>query len=114
MKKKFIVLALATAYAIFFSLGIECLLSLLGIFMGISFDGPSVAEQYPRFTMFCAVAGLLALGALIAVFIVNLKTSESFGFTKKTWWTQMITAAVLSFLMVKPWELLFEFLQKTF
>ena len=114
MKKYLLAFAFVTAYAIFLSIGLECLLNLLGLSMAISLDGAAVTKQYPRFIPFCMVVGLGALILLIATFILNLKISEKNGSTKKIWRMQAIIALVISFPMLKLWELLFEFLQKTF
>jgi hypothetical protein len=45
---------------------------------------------------------------------LNLKASEKFEFTKNIWITEIVIAFVTSISMIKPWEMLFEFLQKTF
>ena len=114
MKKYFLAIIFAIAYAIFFSLGLECLLNLLGLSMAISLDGATVTKQYPRFIPFCVIVGLGALVLLIATFVSNLKMSEKYGLTKELWWIQSIFSLVISLPMVKVWELLFEFLQRTF
>ena len=114
MKKYFLAIIFAIAYAIFFSLGLECLLNLLGFSMAISLDGAAVTKQYPRFIPFFMIVGLGALVLLIATFVLNLKLSEKYGLTKEIWWIQSIFSLVISFPMVKVWELLFEFLQRTF
>ena len=82
--------------------------------MAISLDGAAVTKQYPRFIPFCIIVGILALVALVAVFVMNLKASDKFGFTKRHWWAQMIIAVLVSVPMIKLWETLFDFLQKTF
>ena len=114
MKKILLALAFAVAYAIFLGLGLECLLNLFGISMGIALDGSSVAKQYPRFIPFCLIVVFLALAALIGIFILNFKSSEKYEFTKKIWWSQMIIAFAISIPMIKLWEMLFDFLQKYF
>lgn len=114
MKKILLASAFIIAYAIFLSLGMECLLCLLGAAMAISLDSASVTAQYPRFIPFCIIVGILALVALVAIFVINIKASDRFGFTKKLWWAQMIIAVVISVPMIKLWETLFDFLQKTF
>lgn len=114
MKKIFLTFAFIIAYAAFLSLGMECLLNLLSVFMAVALDGGAVTKQYPRFIPFCIIVGILALVALAAVFVMNLKASDKFGFTKRLWWMQMIIAAVVSVPMIKLWETLFDFLQKTF
>ena len=113
MKKILLSIAFALSYAAFLSLGLECLLNLLGISMGIALDGSSVVKQYPRFIPFCLIVGFLALAALIGIFILNFKASEKYEFTKKIWWAQMIISVAISIPMIKPWEMLFDFLQKT-
>ena len=113
MKKILLASAFIIAYAAFLSLGMECLLNLLSVFMAISLDGGAVTKQYPRFIPFCIIVGILALVALVAIFVINIKASDRFGFTKKLWWTQMIIAVVVSVPMIKLWETLFDFLQKT-
>lgn len=114
MKKFLLALVFAITYAIFLSLGLECTLRLLGAAMGISLDGPSVIEQYPRFIPFCIVVGIIALAAIVGTFILNLIVSEKFEFTKNLWTAELILAFVISLPLIKPWEMLFEFLQKTF
>ena len=114
MKKYFLAIIFVIAYAIFFSIGLECLLNLLGFSMAISLDGPPVTKQYPRFIPFCFIVGIFALASIIVTFILNLKASEKLGFTKKIWWMEIVIAFVISIPMIKPWEMLFEFLQKTF
>ena len=113
MKKSLLILAFVIAYASFLSIGLECLLNLLGLAMAISLDGAAVTEQYPRFLPFCVITGLLALVLLIATAVLNLKISEKYGLTRKIWITQSIISVVISIPMVKLWEILFDFLQKT-
>ena len=115
MKKRILLGALfAASYAVAFSVGIECLLNLLGACFAISLDGRSVVQQYPRFIPFCVIVGFIALAAIVLTFVVNVKASERLGFTKSTWCAQMISAPVLSIPMIKAWEMLFDFLQKAF
>ena len=113
MKKYFLVFAFIIAYATFLSIGFECMLILLAMHMALNLDGPPMTKQYPRFMPFCIIVGLLALVALGAIFFLNLKASEKYNFTKRIWWIQMIFAFVISIPLIKPWEMLFEFLQKT-
>ena len=102
------------AYAAFLSIGMECLLNLLGISMGIALDGNSVVNQYPRFIPFCVVVGFLALVALVLLVILNIKASEKLDYTKRVWYIQSIFAFVISIPMIKLWEMLFEYIQKVF
>lgn len=114
MKKFLLTLAFVIAYATFLSIGLECLLNVLGMSMAISLDGKAVTKQYPRFIPFCMIVGLLALVLLVSTFILNLKISEKHGLTKKIGTIQTIIVLVISFPMVKIWEIFFEFLQRTF
>ena len=114
MKKILLAITFATTYGIFLSLCLECFLNLLGMSMAISLDGASVTQQYPRLIPFCLIVGILALAALVGIFILNFKVSEKYGFTKKGWWMQMIITVAISIPMIKPWEMLFEFFTKAF
>ena len=114
MKKISLALAFAMAYAIFLSLGFECMLRFLGAAMAISIDGSSVTRQYPRFIPFCLVAGIVASAAIIGIFILNVIASEKNELDKRLWTAELILAFVISLPMIKPWEILFDFLQKTF
>ena len=116
MKKANIILAFAfaVAYAIFLSIGMECLLNLLAMSVAVSLDSGSAVKQYPRFIPFCIVVGLLALVAIGILFVFNIKASERFVFTKKIWCVQFICAFCISIPMIKPWEELFEFLHRVF
>ncbi|MBE6535508.1 MAG: hypothetical protein E7677_02670 [Ruminococcaceae bacterium] len=98
------------ANAAFLSLGLECLLNLLGLAMAISLDS---SMQYPRFIPFCILCGIVALLGLIAMLILNIKLSEKLRFTKSIWLSEYLFAVVLSIPMIKLWEMLFEFLQKS-
>ena len=114
MKKMCLALVFTIAYAIALSICLVCLLNLFGIAMAISLDGSAVAGQYPRFIPFCLGLGIVALATIIVTFILNLKVSEKFAFTKLIWATELIAAFVISIPMLKPWIMLFEFLQKIF
>ncbi len=114
MKKFFIALAFTLAYAIFLSIGFECLLRLVGLYLAVMLDGTGVLKEYPRFLPFCLIVGFSALVALVSTFSLNLKVSERFGFTKKILWIQMIIAVIISIPMIIPWGILFVFLQNTF
>lgn len=108
-KTAYIILSIFTN-AMFLSLGIECLLNLLSLSMAISLDS---ALSYPRFIPFCIVLGIVALLGLIAMLILNIKVSERFSYTKSVWLVQYILALILSIPMIKLWEILFEFLQRS-
>ena len=113
MKKYFLAFAFLIAYATFLSIGFECMLNLLGMSVAISLDGPPMTKQYPRFIPFCFIVGIFALASIIVTFILNLKAFEKFEFTKNIWITEIIIAFVISIPMIKPWEMVFDFLQKT-
>ena len=97
------------ATAAFLSLGMECLLLLLGSVMKFSLDS---SVQYPRFIPFCIACGIVALLGLVAMIVLNAKASKKFGFTKFFWRFECIFALVLSIPAIKIWETLFDFLQK--
>ena len=98
------------ANAAFLSLGFECLLNLLGLVMAISLDS---YPKYPRFIPFCIACGMVALLGLIAMLVLNIKASEKLSFTKLIWLLEYIFAVILSIPMIKLWDMLFEFLQKS-
>ena len=114
IKKTTYMILFILAGATFLSLGIECLLNLLGLAMAISLDGPAVTKQYPRWIPFCILLGIVALLGLIVMLILNIKVFEKFRFTKSVWVFESVFAFVLSIPMIKLWEMLFDFLQKTF
>ena len=112
MKKSIFMLlpAFTLGNAVFLSLGSTFLLNLLSISVGISLDS---VIQYPRFVPFCIVLGIVALLGVIFLLLGNIKISERLNFTKWTWYFQYIFAFVLSIPMIKLWQMLFDFLQKT-
>ena len=114
MKKMILAITFAMVFAVFLSLALVCLLNLLGIAMAISLDGSAVTERYPRFIPFCLMVGMLALAVILVAFILNLKASEKFAFTKKLWMNEIVIAFIISIPMIKLWEMMFDFLQKTF
>lgn len=109
MKKIILAITFAIAYAIFLSLGLEALLYLLCFSMAIAIDSVTA-----RFIPFCITVGILALAALVGIFVFNLKTAEKQHMTKRICVVQTVVALVLSIPMIKPWEMLFDFLQTTF
>ena len=111
MKKSICVILSILANAAFFSLGMSCLLHLLSLAMAISLDS---SAQYPRFIPFCIILGTVASLGLIAMLILNIKASEKLCFTKSGWLFEYISSFILSVPMIKLWEMLFRFLQKTF
>ena len=97
------------ANAVFLSLGLECLLNLLGLVMAVSPDG---SPQFPRFIPFCIILSIIALLGLISIFILNVKISEKRTLTKSFLVWEYVTACVLSIPLAKLWEILFDFLQR--
>ncbi len=97
------------AYAALISLGAECLLNLMGVIMASAIDS-NVLDKYPRFIPFCIAVGLLALVALIVLFVFNLILSEKLCFAKAAWVIQIICALAVSIPLIKPWEMLFDYL----
>ncbi len=116
MKRFNIILALifSVLYGVVVSLGIECLLSLMGFTFTISGIDAEVTNKYPIFIPFCIAMGILAVVLLIVIFIFNLKAAEKFSFKKYLWWIEMAAACVMAYLTVKPWEDLFVFLRDRF
>ena len=110
MKKSICVIVSILANAALFSLGIECLLNLFSLSMAISLDS---VVKYPRFIPFCIVLGIVALLGLVAMLALNIKISEKLNFTKTIWILEYAFALILSIPMIKLWEILFEFLQKS-
>ena len=108
MKRNVVVILFTAVYAVILGLGECCFVDVLlsKMFGGIS--------RYPRFIPFGIIVGYAALGALIAVFVANLKLSKKINFTKWTWVIQTVCAVILSVPMFRLWLLLFNFLHKTF
>ena len=111
---RFLLPVLTLANAVFLSLGMECFLNLLGIALGISLDGRTVSSQFPRFMPFCVVVGFAALLCLIGILILNFKCTQKFRITVDFWIAQYFIAVVVSFPMILLWDMLFDYLQKTF
>ena len=105
-------LLFSLVYAAVFSLGVTCLLNLMGIAFAISLDGYS--SQYPRFIPFCLIVGFLALASLIFLAVLNIKYSEKLRYTKTSWIGQSVFAFVISLPTIALWQKLFELLQKIF
>ena len=105
MKKRIKIVAyflFIIAYASALSIGMECLLNLFGISMGIALDSNTV-NQYPRFIPFCVAVGFLALITLALLVILNIKVSEKLDYTKRALYIQPIFAFVVSIPMIKLW-----------
>ena len=110
MKKSICIIFSILANAAFLSLGMECLLNLLSLSMAISLDS---VVKYPRFVHFCVTLGIVSLLGLVAMLVLNIKISEKLNFTKTIWIFEYAFALILSIPMIKLWEILFEFLQKS-
>ena len=95
------------------SLGFKCLLDLLAVTMAVSPDS-GAQIQYPRYIPFLIVVGIAALAGFIAMLIWNFNVSEKFKFTKIAWIGQYAGCFVAALPMIKVWEILFDFLHKTF
>ena len=111
--KRILIPTFSVGYGVFLSLFMECLLHLFGLALAISPDGRETLGAYPRFVPFCLAVGLFSVAAVVILFVFHVKASERLDFTKRTWCFQLITAFVLSIPMIKPWEILFAFLEKT-
>ena len=98
------------ANAVFLSLGLECLLNLLGLVMSASPDG---SPQFPRFVPFCIILGIASLLGLIAMLVFHVKAADKLTLTKTFWIWEYTSACVLSLPMAKLWEILLDFLQRT-
>ena len=114
MKKYFLAIIFVIAYATFLSIGLECLLNLLGLSMAIALDGGAVTKQYPRFIPFCIAVGLFALLVLGLLAFFNIKHSEKLGYTKRLWIFQLVSVFVLSIPATEIWRMIFELLHKVF
>ena len=112
MKKYFCIISFTLSYAILLSLIIECLLYLLGLTFGISLDYYEPMSAEPIFFPLCIIAGILALLAMVAIFLLNFIKSERLGYTRKMWCVQGIFAIVGAVLLIKPWEIFFDYLIK--
>lgn len=112
MKKHFCIISFTLSYAIILSLIIECLLYLLGLTFGISLDSYEPMSAEPIFFPLCIIAGILALLAIVAIFLLNFIKSERLGYTRKMWCAQGIFAIVGAVLLMKPWEILLDYLIK--
>ena len=114
VKKVLIVIAFIMAYAIFLSLGIECLLIVLSFIMSVSPDSGSAVSLYPRFFAFNVVVLICSLIALIGMFVFNFFISEKNGYTKRTWCIQTVISVVAALPMINLWKTLIMFLWKMF
>ena len=119
MKKNGKLIAVSSFFTAFYStilsLGIECTLCLMGLFLVVTWDGAKAGfEELPRFTAFCLIVGFFSLILLFISLIFNIFISEHLGYTKKMWYIQSILAIVISIPMIGAWEWIFDFLLLTF
>ena len=112
VKKILIVIAFIMAYAVFLSLGIECLLIVLSFIMSVYPDSGSAVSLYPRFFAFNVIVLICSLIALIGIFVFNFFISEKNGYTKRTWCIQTIISVVAALPMINLWKMLIVFLWK--
>ncbi|MBE6533870.1 MAG: hypothetical protein E7678_02715 [Ruminococcaceae bacterium] len=111
MKKILYILAFFVVYSILFSFFIECFFCSLGMLLGFSIDTSyDPFGDYPIFLPFCLIMGFVALGLLVLTFIINLKKAENIGYTKMTLACQIVAVVLGTVLLIKPWEMLFDFL----
>lgn len=108
MKKYFSVSFFIMVYAIFFSVGAECLVHVLSEFVSISPDNTEVSTSVQSLWLFCLAVGFLVLVAFVVVLLLNIKNSENIGYTKRTWWIQMISAVIIAIPMMKLWDIVFK------
>ena len=101
----------AAAYALFLSLGLTCLLNLVGIIFASAIDG-GIIYEYPRFVSFCYIIGVLSLISIVICFVLNIKSASKSGFTGKVWAIEFTCAFAASFPMAALWDMLFGVLQK--
>ena len=104
---------LAVVFALFLSLGVECALNLLSFSFSVSPDS-GIGASYPRFTLFCRIAGVFSLVAMAGLAFGNVKMSEKLDFGSNIWKLQIAVSVVLSLPMIKMWEMVIDFLRKTF
>ena len=116
MKKSSIlhVSALTLTNTLLFSLGLACLLQLLGVAMAAALDGEAVIAQYPRLIPFCLIVGLLALAGLVCLGLATATMRGNDRLTKRAVWLTYVGAFVLSLPALWLWEAAFRFLQTTF
>lgn len=112
--KYLIIIPFTVAYGALLSLGFECLLNLLSISFAISLDGGDIVDAYPRFIPFCIVAGLAALALTVTLIFFNVKAAERLDYSRNIWHIQAFSALVISFPMIKLWEMLFDVLHAVF
>ena len=108
-----IAVLLAVAFALFLSLGIECALNLLSFSFSASPDSSTWAS-YPRLTLFCCIAGVFSLIAMAGLAFCNVKLSDKLDFSANIWQLQIALSIILSLPMIKMWEIVIDFLRKTF
>ena len=111
--KVVVVVLFAVAYATLVSLGIECALNLLSFSFSASPDSSTWAS-YPRLSLFCCIAGVFSLIAMAGLAFCNVKLSDKLDFSANIWQLQIALSIILTLPMIKMWEIVIDFLRKTF
>ena len=111
--KVVIAVLLAMVFALFLSLGIECGLNLLSLSFSVSPDS-GTGVSYPRLSLFCCIAGVFSLIAMAGLAFGNIKMSDKLDFSSNIWQLQIALSIILTLPMIKMWEIVIDFLRKTF
>ena len=102
----FIAPAFTIAYAAVFSIGLACLWNLFLIALASGMFSEPVFKDYPRFVAFCYIVGMLALGGLLLLFILDGKT-----FIRRICWSKFGAIIGLSIPLFVLWNALLRYLQ---
>ena len=108
-KRWFLIAAFTIGYAALLSLGLLCFERLLAIFLVAEKLLEPAYKDYPRFSAFCYIVGLLALGGLVLLFVLDGKT-----FVKRICWSRFFVIIGLSVPLFVLWAMLFHYLQMIF
>ena len=113
MKNKVLltILLFALVYAVVLSFGIECLFQFIGTIGTVDIDAGLSTDKLDVIWYWASLgAGILTTALLIAILVLNYNLSDKLGYNKYIWWIQSIVSLVLAFFLVKPWEMLFNYL----
>ena len=108
-KRWFLIAAFTIGYAALLSIGLTCLWNLFCIYLASGMFSEPVYKDYPRFSAFCCIVGLIALGALLLLFVLDGKT-----FVKRICWSRFFIIIGLSVPLFVLWSMLFHYLQMIF
>ena len=108
-KRRFLIAAFTIGYAALLSLGLLCFERLLTISIVSRMFHENVYKAYPRFSAFCFIVGLLALGGLLLLFVLDGKT-----FVKRICWSRFFVIIGLSVPLFALWTMLLRYLQAIF